>query len=415
MSTTAVIPTFVVSSALTAHALLPTFVCSGTAIAAGGDLPAYVCGATRTSAALPPYRAAQYVHFFGASGGCAIAGAADVVGDPFTPTGGMSLAGAATLTFPFNPTGGATVAGSAGVVFKPILVYDIGATDAEPQGGAQIAGAATVSDNIPVRPTGGSVVSGAAAVLERITWVPTGGSVVSGAAPIVVVGPITPTGGSVIASSAPVAFVSREIGAGGCTIAGAATVRDYQAWYAPSGGANVGGLAIAYALLNGQAPTTENPYNDEFNGWAINYETNAPSRYERMPANSFCQFMGTTYLANAGGIYSYGADDDAGQPIHAAALIPETDYGSENNKRIPDVHIGIRMNGKMRLRVAANKTRRYYTIERPDDPAVRALRVKLGMGLEGRYWAIGLENVDGADFELESLAHTPMILTRHGK
>ena len=160
--------------------------------------------------------------------------------------------------------------------------------------------------------------------------------------------------------------------------------------------------------------TPENPYAIPFPAWAINYETNAPSRYDSLPANSMCSFNGKTYMACAAGIYEIGADDDAGRPIHASATVAQTNFGSTKNKRIAYVYVGMRSSGAMQLKaIANNQSDRYYALNAIGG-AVRGSRADLGKGLEGQYWQFRVDNVNGADFELDSIEFKPTVLSRHG-
>lgn len=160
--------------------------------------------------------------------------------------------------------------------------------------------------------------------------------------------------------------------------------------------------------------TPENPYAIPFPAWAINYETNAPSRYDSLPANSMCIFNGKTYMACAAGIYEIGADDDAGRPIHASATVAQTNFGSTKNKRIAYVYVGMRSSGAMQLKaIANNQSDRYYALNAIGG-AVRGSRADLGKGLEGQYWQFRVDNVNGADFELDSIEFKPAVLSRHG-
>ncbi len=160
--------------------------------------------------------------------------------------------------------------------------------------------------------------------------------------------------------------------------------------------------------------TPENPYAIPFPGWAINYETAAPSRYDSLPANSMCVFDGKTYMACAAGIYEIGADDDAGRPIHASATVAQSNFGSTKNKRIPYVYVGMRSSGAMQLKaIANNQSDRYYALNAVGG-AVRGSRADLGKGLEGQYWQFRVDNVNGADFELDTIEFKPAVLSRHG-
>lgn len=160
--------------------------------------------------------------------------------------------------------------------------------------------------------------------------------------------------------------------------------------------------------------TPENPYAIPFPAWAINYETNAPSRYDSLPANSMCNFNGKTYMACAAGIYEIGADDDAGHPIHASATLAQTNFENTHNKRIAYVYVGMRSTGAMQLKaIANNQSDRYYALNAIGG-AVRGSRANLGKGLEGQYWQFRVDNVNGADFELDTIEFKPTVLSRHG-
>lgn len=160
--------------------------------------------------------------------------------------------------------------------------------------------------------------------------------------------------------------------------------------------------------------TTENPYSTPYPGWAINYETNAPSRYEGLAANSICHLNGVAYVANNGGIYAMNASYDAGQPIHASITLPKTDYGDSHNKRVPSAFVGVRSSGQMQLKAVTNNLSGLYYTVNPPDANMRGSRVKMGEGIDGRYWTFRLNNADGADFEVDSIEFNPIILKRHG-
>jgi hypothetical protein len=160
--------------------------------------------------------------------------------------------------------------------------------------------------------------------------------------------------------------------------------------------------------------TTENPYGDPFPGWSVNMETNAPSRYMDLPANSITRFKGRSFVSNAGGIYELGADNDAGQPIRASVEFATTDFGNGYEKRMEKAYIGVRTTGKMKLKVMVKgKEPQYYVLMQSLD-TVKGTRVPIGKGLVGRYWGSRLDNVDGADFELESIEFNPVRGQRHG-
>jgi hypothetical protein len=160
--------------------------------------------------------------------------------------------------------------------------------------------------------------------------------------------------------------------------------------------------------------TPENPYGEPFPGWAINFETNAASRYMGLPAKGITQFNGRTFVVNEAGMYEIGADTDAGQPINASVEFPTTDFQDSHEKRMEVSYIGVKTTGRMRLKVKVpGKAVQYYPVI-PNGSDPKGTLVKIGKGLKGRYWGERLDNIDGADFELESVEFNPHSGQRHG-
>lgn len=263
--------------------------------------------------------------------------------------------------------------------------------------------------------TGGVVLGGSAISQDNIPFTPTGGGVLSGVAPAPGVYAAPASGGGVLGGSAPRSVVYASPVVGGLIASSNAIISDRQSLYVPSGGAVLGGAAVAYMFPAGFTPTAENPHGDAFPGWAINYDTSAPSRILGMPANSFMKLGGVTYCTNAGGVYAIDQKSDAGQPIHAEVMLPKSDYGNEYNKRAPEIWVGAQMDAAMVMKIVTdNADARYYSVN-PVDNGMRASRIEIGKGAEGRYWQIGFSNVAGADFTLESLNIPLSILKRHGR
>jgi hypothetical protein len=451
MATTAVLPTYVVSgtaapehlpafvvSGTVAPEHLPAWVVSGTVVEQSIKIPPAALGVYITKATLPTY-ALRFSLYWQPSGGAVAGGQANVVGVPWIPNGGAVAGGAAHIVFPWNPIGGAVGGGSAPVSGVTVNLYDL-SIDGEPAGGAIVGGAALIQDVIPYKPQGGAVAGGAAVVQEAIKFLPaggavasgaaaasqvfapssSGGAVASGAAPVVFVAAITPSGGAYAGGAAPISSVSvviypAEGSSGGAVAGGAAVVADRQAFHAGSGGVLLGGSALAYRVPAGFTPTAANPYADAFPGWNVNFETGAPARLLGLPANSFAQLGGVTYVANAAGVFALDGASDAGSPIRARVLLPKSDETSVHNKRVPAVWIAGEMERGMVMQViAGDELEAYYAVD-PPDAELQVSRVEPGRGLEGRFIQLGFGNVQGADFTLESVEAPLSILKRHGR
>jgi hypothetical protein len=313
---------------------------------------------------------------------------------------------------------GVILGGAATVLSVIIVHYDIGLLDAEPQGGVVASGAATVAEHIPYLPVGGGVAGGAATITDAIPFQPSGGATTVGAtAPSAqAFTPPLPVGGATtVNATAANVFKTTVAPSGGGIAGGTAPVTALIAWHMPSGGVIAGGVALAYSVPFGSAPTTENPYADPFPGWSMNFDTKAPSRYLGLAANSMTQLGGVTYVANAGGIYSIDNTTDAGQPIRGGIVLPDSDYGDSHNKRIPWILVGLRSAVGMVAEIVTDNADQSYTQATPVDGRMRASRVKFGKGIEGRYVQLGLFNVGGAAWELESLEIPYSQLKRHGR
>jgi hypothetical protein len=125
--------------------------------------------------------------------------------------------------------------------------------------------------------------------------------------------------------------------------------------------------------------------------------------------------MGWDYVANEGGIYSLDGQTDDGRAIAAGIQLPQTEYGTPNNKQVEAMYVAARASGKLRLSVSTNNGATAHYALAPDPEKMSAVRVKTARGLVGRYWTWRLDNEDGSDFELQSLSHQPDVLARHGR
>ncbi len=374
------------------------------------------------------------------SGGVTVGGTAPVsvvvpITHTITPSGGVTVGGAGVVSDLINwmPIGGVKVGGTA--VVSELLVLDF---EHVPSGGVQIGGAGIVQEVIPHVPSGGVQVGGAGVVSELLVSVstitpsggvtvggsgvfafasvvvPSGGVTVGGTAAPVSVFPITSSGGVVVGGSGVYSSVLRFTPSGGVVVSGTAAVSVYSAFHGPSGGVVVGGTALAYMVPSGTTVTVANPYAFPYPGWAINYETFAPSRYLGLPANSMCEFKGVTYVANHGGIYKVDGEDDDGAKIRASLTFPRTDFGTSLEKRLEAAYIGIRTTGVMKLRMAAKDVSAKYKLISSKSDGPKGARVPVGKGLVGRYWDARLDNTKGCAFEVVNAEFVPKRGTRHG-
>ncbi len=155
---------------------------------------------------------------------------------------------------------------------------------------------------------------------------------------------------------------------------------------------------------------------DSFVGYSVNTRIGAVSEYDNYPFNSFAIIGGRPFASADDGIYELTGDDDEGTPIHASVYTGLTDFGSSVLKRLPSAWIGLTSSGEMVLKVVTTdkgfkKENWYRMAARPEGSPVDS-RFSPAKGLLGRYWGFKLENIDGADFQLDSLKVWPLLTQR---
>ncbi len=156
----------------------------------------------------------------------------------------------------------------------------------------------------------------------------------------------------------------------------------------------------------------------EFIAWVMNTDVRGLTRYTNYPFNSFARIGGKSYGAYAGGIARLDGADDMGQPIKAKLRLGMFDFGDRHLKSFSDVFFGMSASGQMLLKAifvdeeTGEKNMAIYKVLARPASAARETRAKLGRGMKAVDWDFELENVDGADFDLQSIQFYPTQLTR---
>lgn len=138
--------------------------------------------------------------------------------------------------------------------------------------------------------------------------------------------------------------------------------------------------------------------------WVLNTENNRTTNYTQFPFTAL-GLLGTNPVGvTADGIYLLTGDNDNGQAIDAAFAFGMTDFRNElvNNA---DVYIGGDIEGDMELSIREDgqEAGNTYTLSEREQH-VRGHRAKLGKGFRSRYREISLSNVNGGNFDLDSLS-----------
>ncbi len=156
---------------------------------------------------------------------------------------------------------------------------------------------------------------------------------------------------------------------------------------------------------------------ETYTGWVLDSSALAPTEYQGFDFNSMTTFNGVNYAAKSDGIYKLEGSTDDGAAIAAAITLGQDDFGTSYEKKVERAYLGLRNDGSMVLKAilldpaTQQKTEYWYELTSVS-ATIRKERIKLPKGLKAHYWQFELINVQGADFELDTLEVYPLILTR---
>jgi PKD repeat protein len=158
--------------------------------------------------------------------------------------------------------------------------------------------------------------------------------------------------------------------------------------------------------------TGEVLYAETFQVFAINTKNIAISKYTSYPYNSFAKF-GNLYLASSSnGIFLLEGAKDETVNINSKFATGEMGMGLDKLKRVIDMILGMKSNGKYDLKVTTDDGVE-SSYELNDANAVsHPIRKKFGKGKKGKYWKLRIYNKDGSDFEIDSIQSTVDTLSR---
>jgi hypothetical protein len=155
----------------------------------------------------------------------------------------------------------------------------------------------------------------------------------------------------------------------------------------------------------------------DYQGWVLNTALRAVTEYRNVPFDSFAILNGRTYAAGENGIFELRGDSDDGAPINAWFRPFLTNFGTHKMKRVTDLWIGTSATGLyVKIHTKDPVTGRYaediYPVRHAHGLGSDKARVKIGRGLVSNYWTLTVANVDGADFDVQSIEWVPLVLDR---
>lgn len=166
---------------------------------------------------------------------------------------------------------------------------------------------------------------------------------------------------------------------------------------------SIGEILVSLPLASGIA------LNDiiDFITWALNTESNRTTNYTQFPFIALGHMGDNPVGAAVDGIYLLTGDNDDGQPIDSTFKFGMTDFRSQL-ANASDVYIGGDIEGDMEIGILEDgqDVENIYTLfER--ERHVRGHHAKLGKGFRSRYRQLSISNVNGGNFELDSLSLSP--------
>lgn len=102
------------------------------------------------------------------------------------------------------------------------------------------------------------------------------------------------------------------------------------------------------------------------------------------------------------GVYRVDTAFDIDQPIAAGFTLPENDMGVETMKIAPRLYLQGRIDGQFSVQTTADEQDPVISLSQIA-PGVGYKRCKLPRGIKGTHLEFAMDNIAGADFEIEQV------------
>jgi hypothetical protein len=150
-------------------------------------------------------------------------------------------------------------------------------------------------------------------------------------------------------------------------------------------------------------------------GLRANLLTKGLTQYQAYGFDSMVDFNGVPVGIGPDGTYRlFTGDTDDGAQIDARFDLPESDLGTTRNKRLRSIFLGCRATGELKITVSDDEDYSHSYVAAPrklDKQSI--LKVPCGRNFnKGCYYQLRVENVDGADFDIDYIEVLPVYLTR---
>jgi len=135
--------------------------------------------------------------------------------------------------------------------------------------------------------------------------------------------------------------------------------------------------------------------------YVLNTPKFMPSMYSGFDFNSYCVFENRAFGANNTGIYELTGTTDAGNTIHTGIILPETDFGSRNQKKFRRAYLGISGTTPVMVCETEDGQRQVYNIDTHG-------KTVISHDLKSKEWKLSIADFD----ELETIKLIPVILSK---
>lgn len=140
--------------------------------------------------------------------------------------------------------------------------------------------------------------------------------------------------------------------------------------------------------------------------WVMNTETGAPSWYSNWQFVDMIQAGDKVLAVGPEGLVELGADVDEGEVIDAHIEYGFVDFGVDQKKRVDSFWFGYTSSDVLEVTVETygqGYPVYTYSMEPRTAEQARNNRVRPGKALNARYWRVGVHNLDGCSFDVDSV------------
>jgi hypothetical protein len=144
--------------------------------------------------------------------------------------------------------------------------------------------------------------------------------------------------------------------------------------------------------------------------WVVNTRTGGTTEYTNYNFNSFVRMGNKVLGASASGLFELNGDDDDGTPILSVMRSGYAQFGNGQFSSLRGAYLGVRATGVFVFKVLTGDGKTY--VYQVNGNRMTSTKVNIGKGIRARYIAYELQNLDGQDFDLDSVEFLPVVAQR---